>query len=145
MCVCVTWNGDNTNLQQKFLFLRSESFAEKAQSASDSFNFHKDFFLHQVEAHGQQRHAEQKINCAAVFFLKKREKLFSKVINICLNESCIQDEFAVDGVLGLALLVLVNRLAGHEITETDGQQTGETEIGSVHVAPTLYFLVGQIN
>ncbi len=49
----------------------------------------------------------------------------------------IQDEFAVDGVLRSAFDAPVNRLAGHEISEADRQQTRKTEIGSVHVAPAL--------
>ena len=80
MCVYASRGTATIQIYNKnFLFLRSESFAEKAQSASDSLNFHKDFFLHQVEAHGQQRHAEQKINCAAVFFFKKGKNYFQNL------------------------------------------------------------------
>lgn len=76
-----------------------------AQRGSARSHLVHDLFLHQVEAHGDQRHAEHQVHRA-------------------------EDERQVKDFVGADYLV-----AGHKVAEPDSAEADETEVGAVEEVP----------
>ena len=89
-----------------------QTLSEETKLTSEALNLHEDLLLHEVEAHSQQGHTHQQVNSA-------------------------NDEFAINGIVVLVTGALVQRVTRHEIAETDGQETGEAEVGPVDIAPAF--------
>lgn len=69
----------------------------------------KNRYLHEIEAHGNQGHAQHEVHGA-------------------------EDEAQLE-----PLLCRVDLVAGNEVTETDGAQRDEAEVGAVQELPILVF------